>query len=76
MKTQLSKFAFAIVAIALMAQLFMAGRAVAQTSPASQTYLKDTTISKAVYKMYVGPKGGKYVIRISKAGKEYKVYFK
>lgn len=38
--------------------------------------LKDTTIKSIVYKLYVGSKGGKYIIVTSKAGNQYKKYFK
>lgn len=38
--------------------------------------LKDTTIKNAVYKLYIGPKGGKYILRTSKSGNVYKQYIK
>ena len=38
--------------------------------------IKDTTINKTSFKMYEGARGGRYIIVISKAGKEYKRYFK
>lgn len=38
--------------------------------------LKDTVIASKSYKLYLGSRGGKYVIRVSKSGKEYKQYFK
>lgn len=38
--------------------------------------LKDTVISNVSYKLYVGSRGGKYVLRTSKTGRVYKMYFK
>lgn len=37
---------------------------------------KDTVIKDKTYKLYTGSKGGKYILVISKTGKEYKRYFK
>lgn len=38
--------------------------------------VKDTVINKVTYKLYIGPKGGKYIIVTSKTGTQYKKYFK
>ena len=38
--------------------------------------LKDTVIRSVSYKLYVGSKGGRYVVRTSKNGLVYKVYYK
>lgn len=39
--------------------------------------LKDTVIKDVSYKLYVGKKGGRYIIRTAKvSGKTYKQYFK
>jgi len=38
--------------------------------------LKDTVIKDIKYPMYVGGKGGKYIIRMSKTGSMYKQYIK
>ena len=40
------------------------------------TYQKDTTIKSAAYKIYVGAKGGRFIIVTSKAGNQYKKYLK
>jgi len=48
----------------------------AQTVPTGAKVLKDTVIANKSYKLYLGSRGGKYVIRVSKTGKEYKQYFK
>lgn len=45
-------------------------------SKVSDKVLKDTTISNKSYKLYLGSRGGKYVVRVSKLGREYKQYFK
>lgn len=38
--------------------------------------LKDTVIKDIKYPMYIGSKGGKYIIRTSKSGSMYKQYIK
>lgn len=38
--------------------------------------VKDTVINKVTYKLYIGAKGGKYIIVTSKTGTQYKKYFK
>lgn len=39
--------------------------------------LKDTTIKSVKYPLYVGSRGGKYILRVSKVtGKQYKQYIK
>lgn len=38
--------------------------------------VKDTVINKVTYKLYIGNKGGKYIIVTSKTGTQYKKYFK
>ncbi len=35
---------------------------------------KDTTIAKTVYKIYVGSRGGRFIIVTSKKGTQYKKY--
>lgn len=49
----------------------------AQTKPVAKTpvSVKDTTIKGVKYPLYVGSKGGRYIIVTSKAGNEYKRYF-
>lgn len=42
----------------------------------SDKVLKDTLIRSVNYKLYVGLRGGKYVLRTSKTGKVYKQYIK
>jgi hypothetical protein len=43
---------------------------------AQDKVIKDTTINKTSFKMYEGARGGRYIIVTSKAGKDYKRYFK
>lgn len=39
--------------------------------------VKDTVVNNVTYKLFVGSKGGRYIIMTSKkTGKEYKRYFK
>ncbi len=40
------------------------------------TSVKDTLIKNVSYKMYMGIKGGKYIIVTSRTGNQYKRYFK
>lgn len=58
--------------LTLLVACFLALSTTAQT-PAS---IKDTVINKVSHKLYIGAKGGKYIIVTSKAGKTYKRYFK
>lgn len=37
--------------------------------------VKDTTINNIKYPLYVGPKGGRYIIVTKKDGGQYKKYF-
>lgn len=37
---------------------------------------KDTVINKVAHKLYIGARGGKYIIVTSKTGTTYKRYFK
>lgn len=49
----------------------------AQTLPVKDKVLKDTVIKAVTYKLYVGGRGGKYILRTSKqTGKVYKQYIK
>lgn len=48
----------------------------AQTTKVTDKVLKDTVIASKPYKLYLGSRGGKYVIRVSKTGNTYKQYFK
>lgn len=50
----------------------------AQTTPAKtfDKVLKDTVILKVSYKLYLGPRGGRYILRTSKSGNVYKQYIK
>lgn len=52
----------------------------AQTSPAAKIpdkAIKDTVIRSVSYKLYIGSRGGKYILMTSKkTGKVYKRYFK
>lgn len=41
----------------------------------SSRVIKDTTIKGITYKLYVGSKGGKYIVVTSKTGTTYKKYF-
>ena len=56
------------------------GQTATQQAPVAKTtdkVLKDTVIRKETYKLYVGKKGGRYIIRTAKSsGKTYKQYFK
>lgn len=38
--------------------------------------VKDTVIKEVNHKLYVGNRGGKYIIVTSKSGTQYKKYFK
>ena len=38
--------------------------------------IKDTTINKVVYHIYLGSRGGKYIVVTSRTGKEYRKYLK
>jgi hypothetical protein len=40
------------------------------------TTVETVIVAKTEYKVYQGPKGGKYICRISKSGKFYKQYLK
>lgn len=46
----------------------------AQDIKPTDKVLKDTTINKVEYKLYIGSRGGKYVLRTAKSGKVYKMY--
>lgn len=48
----------------------------ANTVKITGTHVKDTTIRNVQYPLYRGAKGGMYIIRTSKTGKQYKQYFK
>lgn len=49
----------------------------AQTKPVAKTpvSVKDTTIKGVKYQLYVGARGGRYILVTSKAGNQYKKYF-
>lgn len=40
------------------------------------TSVKDTVIKDVNHKLYIGPKGGKFIVVTSKTGSQYKKYFK
>lgn len=40
------------------------------------TSVKDTVIKEVKHKLYVGAKGGKFIVVTSKTGNQYKRYFK
>lgn len=57
--------------------LAMTSNVHAQTVQIKDKAVKDTTVSGNTYKLYVGSRGGRYIIMKSKTtGKEYKRYFK
>ena len=57
--------------------MLLDSQAKAQEVKPADKVLKDTVISANTYKLYVGAKGGKYVLRTSgKTGKVYKQYIK
>lgn len=62
-----------IVFIGLSA-IFMPSKA--QTIKSQDKVLKDTVIANKSYKLMLGRRGGKYVVRVSASGKTYKQYFK
>lgn len=64
-----------LLAFLLFAILTSCSPATAQTPEKVDKVLKDTTISNKVYKLYVGARGGKYIVATSKSGKSYKRYF-
>lgn len=66
MKTLLFTIAMMLMTLAINAQ---------EIKPTDKV-LKDTTINKVDYKLYVGSRGGKYVVRTAKSGKIYKQYIK
>lgn len=47
----------------------------AQDKPKLPVSTKDTIINKVSHRLYIGSKGGKYIIVTSKTGKVYKRYF-
>lgn len=64
-----------ILFIALLLGIVVSSKA--QTVKVADKVLKDTVIAHKSYKLYLGSRGGKYMIRVSKGtGKEYKQYFK
>ena len=68
----------ASLVIILFALLFIAFVPVKAQSvvKVSDKVLKDTTIANKSYKLYLGSRGGKYVLRVSKSGNTYKQYIK
>lgn len=47
-----------------------------ETPKSADKVLKDTVIKAVSYKLYVGSRGGRYVLRTSKSGNVYKQYIK
>ncbi len=76
MKTSNKLFVILIAVAFSIALLFAVSEATAQTSKPVDKVLKDTTIKNVKYKLYVGSRGGKYVVRTSKTGNTYKQYIK
>ena len=74
-----TKFFYALIAFLIFASI-----ANAQTVPVKplkvitpkEVSIKDTTIKSVVYPLYVGKNGGRFIIVTSKAGNQYKKYFK
>jgi hypothetical protein len=68
-----------VLSLLLIVLLLSCAGSSAQTTivkPADKV-LKDTTIRDTTYKLYIGSRGGKYIIMTSKTtGKTYKKYFK
>lgn len=62
-------------AIMIIASLFIVLTSFATDKPVKDTTVKINGVSQS-YKMYVGIKGGKYIIVTSKTGSTYKKYFK
>ncbi len=60
----------------LFALIMTTGRTAGQQEPLTKnaTYQKDTTIKAQVYKIYVGAKGGRFIIVTSHSGNQYKKY--
>jgi len=76
-RASLSSLLKALLFIILFSVLFIAFVPVkAQVVANTDKVLKDTTIAKKSYKLYLGVRGGKYVIRVSKSGNAYKQYIK
>lgn len=63
-----------IILTILFAMMVFSLVASAQTVKPSDKVLKDTVIKAINYKLYIGPKGGKYVLKTSKSGVVYKMY--
>lgn len=62
--------------IILLALLAICTPAHSQDVKPADKVLKDTVIASKTYKLYVGSRGGRYVVRTAKSGKVYKQYFK
>lgn len=62
-----------IIIFLLLALSLTAGAQQPIKSPVSH---KDTVINKVAHKLYIGARGGKYIIVTSKTGTTYKRYFK
>lgn len=76
MKNQLKDFVKAILLIIVVAILLAPFAGICQTVKPADKVLKDTVIKTVTYKLYVGAKGGRYVIRTSASGNVYKQYIK
>lgn len=63
-------FKMLLVALMLCASAVVSGQVVKGKE------LKDTVIKSVTCKMYVGSRGGRYVLKTSKSGNVYKLYFK
>lgn len=68
------KALFALLVLGLLVGFILPVKA--QNVKASDKVLKDTVIASKSYKLYLGSRGGKYVIRVSKTGNTYKQYVK
>lgn len=73
MKTSNKIFTVIVAVFITIGLMFLTSELQAQVKP-SDKVLKDTVIKANSYKLYIGSKGGKYVLKTSKNGKVYKSY--
>lgn len=75
-KTRLAVVLAIVIPALILALLALATPAHSQTVKPSDKVLKDTLIKSVSYKLYLGSRGGRYVIRTSASGNVYKQYIK
>lgn len=76
MKKAFNIFALLLMILALATAALNVQSQTIVTITTKDRVLKDTVIKDIKYPMYIGSKGGKYIIRTSKTGSMYKQYFK